>query len=151
MNKKPLTRFEKYEREESKARLKLYDLEKEKEKKQDELNTYYKRHRSMSFDLLKTCDVAKLNKIYAYFDKNKSYIHESELGLRCDDRGMKLHFWLHNDPDYLVLHLSSNHNNIVFSGSTSWIIKAPTLEDKVNVLKTVKTDISKIIQNKTIA
>ena len=146
MSKKPLTRFEKYEREESRARFKLYDLEKEKEQKRDELDKYYKRHRSMSFDLLKTGDVAKLNKIYAYFDKNKSYIHESDLGLRCDDRGMKLHFWLHNDPDYLVLHLSSNHSNIVFSGSTSWIIKAPTLEDKVNVLKTVKTDITKIIE-----
>lgn len=146
MSKKPLTRFEKYEREESKARLKLCGLEKEREQKQDELNTYYKRHRSMSFDLLKTGDIAKLKKIYSYFDDNKSYIHESELGLRYDDRGMKLHFWLHNDPDYLVLHLSSNHNNILFSGSTSWLIKAPTLEDKVNVLKTVKTDINKIIE-----
>lgn len=146
MNKRPLTRFEKYEREESKARFKLYDLEKEKENKKQELETYYKRHRSMSFDLLKTGDVTKLNKIYAYFDKNKSYIHESELGLRCDDRGMKLHFWLHNDPDYLVLHLSSNHNNMVFSGSTSWIIKAPTLEDKVKILKMVKSDITRIIE-----
>ena len=146
MSKRPLTRFEKYEREESKARFKLYDLEKEKENKKQELETYYKRHRSMSFDLLKTGDVTKLNKIYAYFDKNKSYIHESELGLRCDDRGMKLHFWLHNDPDYLVLHLSSNHNNMVFSGSTSWIIKAPTLEDKVKILKMVKSDITRIIE-----
>lgn len=146
MSKRPLTRFEKYEREESKARFKLYNLEKEKENKKQELETYYKRHRSMSFDLLKTGDVTKLNKIYAYFDKNKSYIHESELGLRCDDRGMKLHFWLHNDPDYLVLHLSSNHNNMVFSGSTSWIIKAPTLEDKVKILKMVKSDITRIIE-----
>ena len=146
MSKRLLTRFEKYEREESKARLKLYDLEKEKESKKQELETYYKRHRSMSFDLLKTGDVTKLNKIYAYFDKNKSYIHESELGLRCDDRGMKLHFWLHNDPDYLVLHLSSNHNNMMFSGSTSWIIKAPTLEDKVKILKMVKSDITRIIE-----
>lgn len=146
MSKRPLTRFEKYEREESKARFKLYNLEKEKENKKQELETYYKRHRSMSFDLLKTGDVTKLNKIYAYFDKNKSYIHESELGLRCDDRGMKLHFWLHNDPDYLVLHLSSNHNNMVFSGSTSWIIKAPKLEDKVKILKMVKSDITRIIE-----
>lgn len=146
MSKRLLTRFEKYEREESKARLKLYDLEKEKESKKQELETYYKRHRSMSFDLLKTGDVDKLNKIYGYFDKNKCYIHESELGLRCDDRGMKLHFWLYKDPDYLVLHLSSNHNNIVFSGSTSWIIKAPTLEDKVKILKMVKSDITKIIK-----
>lgn len=146
MSRKPLTRFEKYKREESKARFKLYDLEKEKENKTQELETYCKRHRSMSFDLLKTGDITKLKKIYSYFGKNKSYIHESEFGLRCDDRGMKLHFWLHDDPDYLVLHLSSNHSNIVFSGSTSWIIKAPTLEDKVNVLKTVKTNIAKIIE-----
>lgn len=146
MSKKVLTRFEKYKREESKARFKLYDLEKEKENKTQELETYCKRHRSMSFDLLKTGNISKLKKIYAYFDDNKSYIHECEFGLRCDDRGMALNFWLHDDPDYLVLYLTSNHSNIVFSGSTGWIIKAPTLKDKVNVLKTVKTDITKIIE-----
>lgn len=144
--KKLITRYTKLKKKESDASYALFLLEKEKENKTQELETYCKRHRSMSFDLLKTGDVAKLNKIYAYFDDNKSYIHECELGLRCDDRGMKLHFWLYDDPDYLVLHLSSNHSNIVFSGSTSWIIKAPTLEDKVNVLKTVKKDITKIIE-----
>lgn len=144
--KKLITRYTKLKKKESDASYALFLLEKEKENKTQELETYCKRHRSMSFDLLKTGDVAKLNKIYAYFDDNKSYIHECELGLRCDDRGMKLFFWLHDDPDYLVLHLSSNHSNIVFSGSTSWVIKAPTLEDKVNVLKTVKKDITKIIE-----
>ena len=144
--KKLITRYTKLKKKESDASYALFLLEKEKENKTQELETYCKRHRSMSFDLLKTGDVAKLNKIYAYFDDNKSYIHECELGLRCDDRGMKLFFWLHDDPDYLVLYLTSNHSNIVFSGSTGWIIKAPTLEDKVNVLKTVKKDITKIIE-----
>ena len=148
--RKTLTRAEKFKREESKAKMKLWELEKEKENKEQELEKYCKRHSSVNFDNLVTSDVEKLKKIYAYFDDNKSYIHESELGLRCDDRGMKLYFWLHDDPDYLVLHLSSNHSNIVFSGSTSWIIKAPILEDKVNVIKKVKADISKIINGKKI-
>ena len=145
MSRKPLTRFEKFEREESKARMKLYDLEREKQRKNDELEIYCKRHRSVNFDGLATGNIEKLKKIYSYFDDNKLYIHESELGLRCDDRGMALYFWLHNDPDYLVIHLSSNHNNLFLSGSTSWIIKAVSLEDKVNVIKTIKEDMKKIL------
>lgn len=145
MGKKSLTRFEKFEREESKARMKLYDLEKEKQRKKDELEIYCKRHRSVNFDGLATGNIEKLKKIYSYFDDNKLYIHESDLGLRCDDRGMALYFWLHNDPDYLVIHLSSNHGNIVFSGSTSWLVKAVSLEDKVNAIKTIKSDIQKIL------
>jgi len=145
MSRKPLTRFEKFEREESKARMKLYDLEKEKQRKNDELEIYCKRHRSVNFDGLATGNIEKLKKIYSYFDDNKLYIRECDLGLRCDDRGMALCFWLHNDPDYLVIHLSSNHGNIVFSGSTSWLVKAVSLEDKVNVIKTIKNDIQKIL------
>ena len=145
MSKKPLTRFEKFECEESKARMKLYELEKERQIKNDELEIYCKRHRSVSFDGLATGNIEKLKKIYSYFDDNQLYIHESELGLRCDDRGMALYFWLHNDPDYLVIHLSSNHGNILFSGSTSWLVKAINLEDKVNVIKTIKNDMQKIL------
>lgn len=143
--KKLSTRFEKIKREELKARRKLCELEKEKEQKNNELETYCKRHRSVTFDGLATGNIKKLKKIYSYFDENKLYIHESELGLRCDDRGMALYFWLYEDPDYLVIHLTSNHGNIVFSGSTSWLIKAVSLEDKVNVIKTIKNDIGEII------
>lgn len=146
MSKKPSTRIEKYKREQSKVMSKIYDLVKEKEYKKQELETYCKSHTSISFDLLKTCEVDKLDKIYAYFDKNKSYIRECELGLRCDNRGMQLYFWLYDDPDYLVLHLSSNNSHISLSGSTSWIIKAPELEDKIKILKMVKADITKIIE-----
>lgn len=143
--KKLSTRFEKLKREELKARHRLNELEKEKEQKSDELETYCKRHRSVTFDGLATRNIKKLKEIYSYFDENKLYIHESELGLRCDDRGMALNFWLYEDPDYLVIHLTSNHGNIVFSGSTSWLIKAVSLEDKINVIKTIKNDIGEII------
>ena len=140
------TRYTKANAELCNINHKICMLEKEKTQAEEELKKYCKRHRSLNFDNLKTCDVEKLKKIYAYFDNNENYIHEWEGGLRCDDRGMKLYFWVNDDAEYLVLHLSSNHNNIAFSGSTSWIIKAPTLEDKVNVLKTVKSDITKIIK-----
>lgn len=121
-------------------------LEKEKTQAEEELKKYCKRHRSLNFDNLKTCDVEKLKKIYAYFDNNENYIHEWEGGLRCDDRGMKLYFWVNDDAEYLVIHITSDHNNVIFSGSTSWVIKAPTLEDKIKVIKTVKSDITKIIK-----
>ena len=111
-----------------------------------ELNKYCKHHRSVNFDALKTSDIKKLVRIYNYFDNNKHYIHEWEGGVRCDERGMKLHFWVNDDPNYLVIHISSNHNNLALSGSTSWIIKAPTLEDKVNTILTIKKDISKIVK-----
>lgn len=140
------TRYTKANAELCNINHKICMLEKEKAQAEEELKKYCKRHRSLNFDNLKTCDVEKLKKIYAYFDNNENYIHEWEGGLRCDDRGMKLYFWVNDDAEYLVLHLASNHDNIIFSGSTSWIIKAPTLEDKVNVLKTVKSDITKIIK-----
>lgn len=146
--KKLVTRYNKLKKKESDVSYALFLLEKEKDKAEEELKTYCKRHRSVNFNDLVTGDVEKLMKIYDYFDNNKDYIHESELGLRCDDRGMKLHFWIDDDAEYLVIHISSNHNNIVFSGSTSWITKAPTLDDKVNVIKKVKTDITKIINSK---
>ena len=125
-------------------------LEKEKAQAEEELKKYCKRHRSLNFDTLKTGDVEKLKKIYAYFDNNENYIHEWEGGLRCDDRGMKLCFWVNDDAEYLVIHITSDHNNVIFSGSTSWITKAPTLEDKVNVIKKIKNDITKIINAKQI-
>ena len=86
----------------------------------------------------------KLKKIYAYFDA--LYPIEWQGGLRCDNRGMKLLYWLDDDPDYLILHLTSTSENICFSGSTSWLVKAETLADKVEVLSKVKKDIQKIIK-----
>ena len=129
---------------------KICMLEKEKAQAEEELKKYCKRHRSLNFDTLKTGDVDKLKQIYSYFDNNKDYVIEWEGGLRCDDRGMKLYFWVNDDAEYLVIHITSDHNNVIFSGSTSWVTKAPTLEDKVNVIKKIKADITKIINAKQI-
>ena len=144
------TRYTKANAELCNINHKICMLEKEKTQAEEELKKYCKRHRSLNFDNLKTCDVEKLKKIYAYFDNNENYIHEWEGGLRCDDRGMKLYFWVNDDAEYLVIHITSDHNNVIFSGSTSWITKAPTLEDKVNVIKKIKADITKIINAKQI-
>ena len=144
------TRYTKANAELCEINHKIRMLEKEKTQAEEELKKYCKRHRSLNFDNLKTGDVEKLMKIYAYFDNNENYIHEWEGGLRCDDRGMRLCFWVNDDAEYLVIHITSDHNNIIFSGSTSWIVKAPTLEDKVKVIKTIKVDIAKIINNKRI-
>lgn len=140
------TRYTKANAELCNINHKICMLEKEKTQAEEELKKYCKRHRSLNFDNLKTCNVEKLKKIYAYFGNNENYIHEWEGGLRCDDRGMKLCFWVNDDAEYLVIHITSNHSNVIFSGSTSWIIKAPTLEDKIKVIKTVKSDITKIIK-----
>lgn len=147
---KLITRYTKAKKKESAIYSTLLNLQKEKEAAEEELDNYCKRHRSLSFDTLKTGDVNRLKQIYSYFDNNKEYIHEWEGGIRCDNRGMKLCFWINEDPEYLVIHITSDHSNIVFSGSTSWVIKAATLEDKINVIKKVKTDITKIIKVKQI-
>ena len=140
------TRYTKANAELCNINHKICMLEKEKTQAEEELKKYCKRHRSLNFDNLKTCDVEKLKKIYAYFDNNENYIHEWEGGLRCDDRGMALTFWVDNDPDYLIIHLHSTCENIIFSGSTSYLAKAVTLEDKVNLIKQVKADVSKILK-----
>lgn len=148
--KKLTTRYTKLKKKESAIHHALYALEREKEAAKEELENYCKRHRSLSFDTLKTGDVDKLKQIYSYFDNNKDYVIEWEGGLRCDERGMKLCFWINDDPEYLVIHIFSDHDNICFSGSTSWVTKAPTLEDKINVIKKIKADITKIINAKQI-
>ncbi len=135
------TRYEKLK----KAINALNGLEMEKQQKTHELEAYCKRHRSMSFDDLQTGNVDKLNLIYKYFDDR--YPVEWEGGLRCDERGMKLYCWLYDDPDYLILHLTSTCENICFSGSTSWIVKAESLEDKIEVLKQIKKDVLKILKS----
>ena len=144
------TRYTKANAELCNINHKIGMLEKEKAQAEEELKKYCKRHRSLNFDTLKTGDVDKLKQIYSYFDNNKDYVIEWEGGLRCDDRGMKLCFWVNDDAEYLVIHITSDHNNVIFSGSTSWVTKAPTLEDKVNVIKKIKADITKIINAKQI-
>lgn len=145
---KLITRYTKAKKKESAIYRALAALQREKEAAEEELENYCKRHRSLSFDTLKTGDVDKLKQIYSYFDENEDYILEWEGGLRCDDRGMKLCFWIDDDPEYLIIHITSDHDNICFSGSTSWVTKAPTLEDKIDVIKKVKIDITNIIKAK---
>lgn len=140
------TRFEKLKTQMSKILHKQYELSREKEQKQLELMKYVKRHKSLKYENLATCNVSKLKEIYKFFDR--LFPVEWQGGLRCDDRGMELCYWLNDDPDYIVFHLSSTSPNICFSGSTSWIAKAKTLEEKVELLKYVKTKVSKIIQGR---
>ena len=137
------TRYEQLEKKRVSIDAKLYDLEKEKRQKSEELTCYCNKHKSLSYDSLKTDDVKKLLSIYDYFDKK--YFVSWQGGLRCDDRGMKLTFWLDKDPDYIVFHLSSTSKNVCFSGSTSWLVPANTFEDKVEIIKRIKKDISKIL------
>ena len=122
----------------------LFQLSIDKKRCEEELNKYTKRHKSMSFDGLETGDTKALCKIYSYFDKK--YRVQWQGGLRCDSRGMRLVYWIDDDPEFLVLHLTSTSENICFSGSTSWLVKAPTLDDKVEVLRKIKADILKIIK-----
>lgn len=138
-----MTRYEKLKDLERQTSAKLRGLEKEREIKTNELESYCKRHR-ISFDGLETADIDKLKKIYRYFDRK--YRIDWQGGLRCDDRGMRLYFWLDEDPHYLIFHLSSTSENICFSGSTSWIVRATSLEEKVNKIKQVKKDIAEIIK-----
>lgn len=137
------TRYEKLKQKEAKIRNFIYDLDKEKEQKTEELKAYCKKHR-LNWECLETGNVAKLKKIYAYFDKR--YKIKWQGGLRCDDRGMALCFWLDDDPDYLIIHITSTSENICFGGSTSWIVRSETLEDKINLLKTIKKDILNILK-----
>lgn len=138
------TRYEKLKNKIAKLEGQQRKLAREKEQKTAELEKYVNRHRSLNFDGLETKDVDKLKKIYRYFDKQ--YPIDFQGGLRCDERGMRLCFWVDDDPDYLTLHLSSTSENICFSGSTNWQIKAETLADKVKILKQIKNDIEKILK-----
>ena len=142
--KKYETRKDRLNKQMASLNHKIFILEKEKQEKEVELDKYIRRHRSLKFDMLETDDVEKLKKIYKFFDAK--YPIEWQGGLRCDNRGMKLHFWIDDDPNFLIIHLSSTSQNICFSGSTSWIAKAPTLSDKVELLKTIKQKVLKIIK-----
>lgn len=139
-----ITRYEKLKNKIAQLESQQWKLAKEKEQKRAELEKYVNRHRSLKFDGLETKDTDKLQKIYRYFDKQ--YPIDFQGGLRCDERGMCLCFWVDDDPNYLILHLSSTSENICFSGSTSWQVKAETLADKVKILKQIKNDIKKILK-----
>ena len=142
--KKIETRYEKIKKEYQKALHKQQDLETEKFQKSQELKEYTRRHSSLRYIGIETSNVEKLKQIYKFFDDN--YPVDWEGGLRCDDRGMCLVYWLYDDPDYLIFYLGSTSQNICFSGSTNWLVYAPTLEDKVKVIKSIKEKVLKIIK-----
>ncbi len=137
------TRHTKINQAIGKLQIALSELAYEKKQCEFELEKYVRRHRSLAFDGLETDDVWKLQKIYAYFDAR--YPIDFQGGLRCDERGMHLCYWVDDDPDYLILHLSSTSKNICFSGSTSWQVKAQTLADKVEILAKIKKDVRRIL------
>lgn len=143
--KRQLTEIEKIENKIKKLNFQKWELEKIFNKKQEEFKKYIKRHKSLSFNDIKSCNCEKLNQIYKYFDEK--YPIDWQGGLRNDNRGMKLCYWLYDKDNYLVLHLTSDHNNLFMSGSTSWLVYAPTLENKVNILKQIKKDMLKILNN----
>lgn len=138
------TKYQKLNQAIYRLKHKLTEMERLKNEEEKKLEKYVKRHSSLKYDGLETSDVNKLRKIYAYFDS--LYQIEWQGGLRCDNRGMRLFYWFDNDPDYLILHLTSTSNNICFGGSTSWLVKAETFADKVKVLSRIKKDIQKIIK-----
>ena len=141
--KKFETRYEKYRKEHSRITNKQYKLDEEKLKKEVELNNYIKTHRSLKYDKIETKDVEKLKQIYKFFDDN--YPVQWQGGLRCDERGMALVYWLYDDPDYLNFCLGSTSQNICFGGSTDWLVYAPTLQDKIAIIKQIKETVLKII------
>ena len=142
--KRKLTEIEKIEKQIEKLNFKKWDLEKELENKKAEFETYVKRHKSLNFDEIASKDYKTLDRIYKYFDAK--YPIEWQGGLRNDHRGMKLFYWLYDKDDYLILHLTSNHDNLYFSGSTSWLVYAPTLEEKIKKLKQIKKDMLEILK-----
>lgn len=142
--KRKLTELEKIEKKilflERQKRLKERSLKRKKE----EFENYVKRHKSLRFDDIRSCDTEKLEQIYKYFDDK--YPIDWQGGLRNDNRGMALCYWCFDKGDYLELHLYSTCDNICFSGSTSWLVYAPTLEEKVEKLKQIKKDMLKILK-----
>lgn len=142
--KRQLTEIEKIENQIKKLNSKKYDLEKNLETKKEEFENYIKKHRSLKFDEIKSKDTNKLSQIYKYFDDK--YPIDFHGGLRNDNRGMALCYWLYDKDDFLIFHLSSDHNNLFMSGSTSWLVYAPTLEEKIEKLKQIKKDMLKMLK-----
>ena len=84
-----------------------------------------------------------MSQIYEYFDSK--YPIEWQGGLRNDNRGMALGYWLYDKDDHIIMHLYSTCDNLFMSGSTSWLVYAPTLEEKISVIKQIKKDMLKIL------
>ena len=141
--KRKLTEIEKLENQIKKLNSKKRELERKFETKKEEFENYTKRHKSLNFYEIFSTDTEKLSKIYKYFDEK--YPIDWQGGLRNDNRGMRLYYWLHDKDDYLVLHLDSTSQNICFGGSTSWLVYAPSLEEKISNLKQIKKDMLKIL------
>lgn len=110
--KKYETRKDKLKKQVASLNHKILLIDMEKHEKEVELDKYIRRHRSLKFDMLETDNVEKLNKIYKFLDAK--YPVEWEGGIRCDNRGMKLHFWLDEDPNFLIIHLSSTSKKHLF-------------------------------------
>lgn len=144
MMKRKLTELEKIEQQISKLNLKKWDLERKLDTKKEEFENYVKRHKSLRFDEIRSCDTEKLAQIYKYFDDK--YPIDFQGGSRNDNRGMALCYWCFDKGDYLEFHLHSTCENICFSGSTSWLVYAPTLEEKIKKIKQIKKDMLKILK-----
>lgn len=100
------------------------------------------------YELCRTKDTGLLEYIYAYFDDKYEVAWQG--GLRNDSRGMLLCYWIDSDnPESLCLYLTSDHDNLFMSGSTHWAVPAKTFEDKVRVLKQIKADIDKLVEDST--
>jgi len=142
MLKPKTTKYSLLERKESKILAKIRELEKENEARIAEFEKIAKRHKLEFY--FSTSKREKLLKIYDYLDKK--YPVEWQGGLRCDTRGMSLLWWIEKrDADFLILHLSSTSENICFGGSTSWQIYAPSVDDKIKVIRQIKKDMLKIL------
>lgn len=105
-----------------------------------------KLYQIVPYDLCRTKDEALLTELYAYFDSKYKVAWQG--GIRRDNRGMLLCYWIDEDnPNELCLYLTSDHNNYVFSGSTHWAVPAKSFDDKVAVIKQIKQDVDNIIAN----
>jgi len=105
-----------------------------------------KLYQIVPYDLCRTKDVALLTELYAYFDSKYKVAWQG--GMRRDERGMLLCYWIDRDnPNELCLYLTSDHDNIVFSGSTHWAVPAKSFDDKVAVIKQIKQDVDNIVAN----
>ena len=145
--KRVKTKLDTLKQKVAKYQSELDRLFRERDRVKEELEGYTRRHSSLDFDSLHTGDRCKLQLIYDYFDSRYPIVFQG--GLRNDSRGMKLYYWVYDDPSYLELHLTSTSENICFGGSTSWIAKAETMVDKVELLRRIKKDIGRILKANT--
>ena len=114
------------------------------EKERQALND--KLYAIVPYALVRTKDIALIDELYSYFDDRYEVAWQG--GIRGDNRGMILCYWIDSDePDTLCLYLTSDHNILFMSGSTHWRVPAKTFEDKVEVIKQIKKDVDEIVAN----